>query len=70
MGAACPSNYNPADFFIQMLAIVPAREETCRQTIDMVCDAFQVSEAGQRMIAEAGEVTTALNHLKLGGYLL
>ncbi|KAJ4431107.1 hypothetical protein ANN_19702, partial [Periplaneta americana] len=54
LGAACPSNYNPADFFIQMLAIVPTREESCRQTIEMVCDSFQASEAGQR-IAEEGE---------------
>lgn len=59
LGAVCPSNYNPADFFIQMLAVVPTREETSRQTIDMVCDAFQTSEAGRRIIAESGEVTTA-----------
>jgi hypothetical protein len=60
MGAACPSNYNPAEFFIQMLAVVPTREEACRQTIEMVCDAFQASEAGQRILEEAGEVTTDL----------
>jgi hypothetical protein len=52
MGAACPSNYNPADFFIQLLAITPTREEACRQTIEMVCDSFQTSEAGQRIAAE------------------
>nr|WOD55111.1 ABCG transpoter White [Hymenopus coronatus] len=52
MGAACPSNYNPADFFIQLLAVVPTREEACRETIDMVCDSFQASEAGQRIALE------------------
>ncbi|KDR20987.1 Protein white [Zootermopsis nevadensis] len=61
LGAVCPSNYNPADFFIQMLAVVPTREETSRQTIDMVCDAFQTSEAGRRIIAEAGEVSGGLS---------
>jgi hypothetical protein len=54
MGAACPSNCNPAEFFIQMLAIVPTREEACRHTIDVVCESFQASEAGQRILAEAG----------------
>jgi hypothetical protein len=54
MGAACPSNCNPAEFFIQLLAIVPNREEACRHTIDLVCDSFQASEAGQRILAEAG----------------
>jgi hypothetical protein len=65
MGAACPSNYNPADFFIQLLAIVPTREEACRQTIEIVCDSFQTSEAGQRIVAEAelqGQVTTVILH--------
>jgi hypothetical protein len=52
MGAPCPTNCNPAEFFIQLLAIVPTREDTCRQTIDMVCDSFQASEAGQRILAE------------------
>ncbi|GFG38120.1 hypothetical protein Cfor_07570, partial [Coptotermes formosanus] len=53
MGACCPSNYNPADFFIQLLAIAPTREESCRQTVEMVCDSFQESEAGQRILEEA-----------------
>jgi hypothetical protein len=67
MGAVCPSNYNPADFFIQMLAVVPTREETCRQTIDMVCDAFQESEAWRRMVREPDEVTATLGAVKLVG---
>ncbi|XP_066997539.2 protein white-like [Anabrus simplex] len=53
MGAVCPSNYNPPDFFIQLLAVVPTREESCRQTIDLVCDAFQRSEQGLRLMAES-----------------
>lgn len=53
MGACCPSNYNPADFFIQLLAIAPTREEPCRQTVQMVCECFQESEAGQRILEEA-----------------
>jgi len=53
LGASCPTNYNPADFFIQLLAIAPTREESCRQTVEMICDTFQESEAGQRILEEA-----------------
>lgn len=53
MGASCPTNYNPGDFFIQLLAVAPTREDACRQVVDMVCDAFQASEAGQRILEEA-----------------
>ena len=53
LGAPCPTNYNPADFFIQLLAIVPTREESCRKTVAMICDTFQESEVGQRILEEA-----------------
>lgn len=53
LGAGCPSNYNPADFFVQLLAVVPSREESCRQTIEMVCDAFQRSEYGLKVQHDA-----------------
>jgi len=53
LGAPCPTNYNPADFFIQLLAIVPTREESCRQNVEMMCDIFQESEVGQRILEEA-----------------
>nr|QAA95933.1 ATP-binding cassette sub-family G member 17 [Diaphorina citri] len=55
LGAACPSNYNPADYFIQLLAVVPSREETCRNTIEMVCDTFDRSEYGIKL-AQATEL--------------
>ncbi|XP_046741059.1 ABC multidrug transporter H-like [Diprion similis] len=56
LGAACPSNYNPADHFIQVLAVVPGREAECRQAINNVCDDFQKSETGVKMALEAGTV--------------
>lgn len=55
LGAACPSNYNPADYYIQLLAVVPSREETCRNTIEMVCDTFDRSEFGIKL-AQATEL--------------
>ncbi|XP_012282136.1 protein white [Orussus abietinus] len=56
LGAACPSNYNPADYFIQLLAIVPGREASCRHSVNSVCDTFQRSEHGMKISLEAETV--------------
>lgn len=56
LGAACPSNYNPADYLIQILAVVPGREGSCRQTINTVCEAFQKSEHGVKIALEAAAI--------------
>lgn len=53
LGAGCPSNYNPADYFIQMLAIVPGHEVSCRQSINTICDNFQKSDLGTKIAVEA-----------------
>lgn len=51
-GAACPNNYNPADYFIQILAVVPGRELACKHAIKMTCDTFQKSEYGTKIASE------------------
>uniref|UniRef100_A0AAR5QJ71 Protein white n=1 Tax=Dendroctonus ponderosae TaxID=77166 RepID=A0AAR5QJ71_DENPD len=51
--APCPKNYNPADYFIQLLAIVPGNEESCRNAVNMICDRFQRSEAGVQVALES-----------------
>lgn len=53
LGAACPSNYNPADFFVQALAVVPGRELTCRHAIETTCDTFRRSEYGANIALQA-----------------
>ena len=32
----CPINYNPADFYIKQLAIIPADEEICKKKINVI----------------------------------
>lgn len=56
MGAVCPSNHNPADYFVQVLAVVPGREASCRHTINAVCDAFQRSDSGTKIALEAESI--------------
>ena len=57
MNAPCPTNYNPADFYVQFLAIVPGQEDESRETIRKICDAFAVSET-------SNEVAKAVNELR------
>ncbi|XP_041366799.1 protein white-like [Gigantopelta aegis] len=39
----CPVNFNPADFYVLTLAIVPGNESECRETVEKICDAFDQS---------------------------
>jgi ABC-type multidrug transport system ATPase subunit len=33
IGYPCPENYNPADFYVHTLAIVPGKESECRKRV-------------------------------------
>ena len=32
--------FNPADFFIQKLAIVPTKKQECIERVNVICDSF------------------------------
>ncbi|XP_055606138.1 protein white isoform X2 [Uranotaenia lowii] len=57
LGIPCPPNYNPADFYVQMLAIAPNKEAECRDTIKKICDSFAVSPIARDImeVANAGK---------------
>ncbi|KAK9886098.1 hypothetical protein WA026_014887 [Henosepilachna vigintioctopunctata] len=44
--APCPINFNPADYYIQILSIIPGREESCKEAVKCICDAFETSTVG------------------------
>ena len=48
-GFPCPINYNPADHWVQALAVVPGNEEKSRRNIETVCDAFNSSKEGKAL---------------------
>jgi len=48
----CPEDFNPADHFVQTLAVVPGSEEECHQRISEICDRFRESEPAQDIRAE------------------
>ncbi|PSN52318.1 Protein scarlet [Blattella germanica] len=48
-GYECPKTYNPADFFIQTLAMTPGAEDASRQAVKKLCDEFAVSDAAREV---------------------
>nr|XP_054767931.1 protein white-like [Lytechinus pictus]XP_054767932.1 protein white-like [Lytechinus pictus] len=52
LGYVCPKNYNPADFFIQTLAIVPGEENECKLKVEAITDAYNVSEKSRKIRAK------------------
>ena len=38
IGYPCPINYNPADYFVQILAFIPENEEESKERIKFLCD--------------------------------
>lgn len=51
-GLPCPPNYNPADFYIHTLATIPGQEAESKERCKSICDAFDASEHGQRMMEQ------------------
>ena len=49
-GLPCPPNYNPADFYIHTLATVPGQELESKKKSKDICDAFETSDCGQRIL--------------------
>ncbi len=36
LGYPCPVNFNPADYFVHTLAIVPGEEERCKDRVKVI----------------------------------
>ena len=54
-GFPCPSQYNPADHWVETLAVVPGQEEHCRNRLEEITDQFERSEEGREIM----EITVA-----------
>ena len=50
-GMPCPANYNPADFYIFTLAVVPGQEVETKKKIKAICDTYDASD-GRRRVEE------------------
>ncbi|XP_005094340.1 protein white [Aplysia californica] len=56
MQSPCPRNFNPADHYILTLAIVPGKEEECRERTRAICDAFSDSEGAAQITEEVRDL--------------
>ncbi|XP_014673305.1 PREDICTED: protein white-like [Priapulus caudatus] len=59
----CPEDYNPADYYIQQLAVVPGKESASREFIREAADVFDNSDCAsevRRAIAECGSHKQAI----------
>ncbi|XP_055346252.1 protein white-like [Paramacrobiotus metropolitanus] len=56
LGYPCPPNFNPADHYIHKLAIIPGREAECKERAEKVCDAFENSERGRKILTATKEI--------------
>jgi ABC-type multidrug transport system ATPase subunit len=48
----CPKNYNPADYYIHKLSIVPTNKDASREAIKSVCDSFEKSKYKEILISD------------------
>lgn len=63
--APCPTNYNPADFYVERLAIVPGKEDESRDDVRKICDAFAVSEYSTKISDEINRIKAESNDYSL-----
>lgn len=49
LGAQCPTNYNPADYYVQVLAVMPGKEQESKERIAKICDNFAVGRVSREM---------------------
>ena len=52
LGFPCPQDYNPADHFVSVLAVLEGEEEESKERISTICAGFQQSQAGADLGAE------------------
>ncbi|OXA56819.1 protein white isoform X2 [Folsomia candida] len=55
-GYPCPPNYNPADFFIQTLAIQSGIEEECLKNVRQICNSFDSSDTARAIKTSVEEI--------------
>ncbi|XP_021375248.1 protein white-like isoform X2 [Mizuhopecten yessoensis] len=55
----CPPNYNPADYFIMTLAILPDSVENCKRRVESICNSFEKTSTCKGMMDEIGEISSS-----------
>ena len=64
-GLYCPKNYNPADFFIQKLAIVPTKKQECIERVNAICNKFVSSPFYYALESDLKAIEFGRNKIKI-----
>ena len=64
IGYTCPKSYNPADFYIHTLAVIPGQEEQCRQKVKEICDSYEQSGAYQETMRAIDKTNSYFSFLR------
>ncbi|XP_069704164.1 protein scarlet-like isoform X2 [Periplaneta americana] len=62
-GLVCPLSYNPAEFYIQQLSIVPGKEDESLQRIHCICEAFSTSNQDEYLQLSMPHIQAARNSI-------
>lgn len=62
-GFLCPPSYNPAEFFIQKLSVIPGEEDASLERLEKLFDAFRSSEQNQSLQLSMPHIQTAHNSI-------
>jgi hypothetical protein len=62
-GFLCPPSYNPAEFFIQKLSVIPGEEDASLERLEQLFDAFSTTEQHQSLQLSLPHIQTAHNSI-------
>lgn len=57
LGIYCPPSFNPADYYIHALAVIPGREEDSRTEIKAICDVYEKSPQFDEMQTDLQKIS-------------
>ncbi|XP_054160395.1 protein white-like [Oppia nitens] len=60
LGYSCPNNYNPSDFYIKQLAVVPGSEDESKEHINFICDRYRDSWYANQYMPGTGRADSAM----------
>jgi predicted RNA-binding protein len=65
----CPPSYNPAEFFIQKLSVIPGEEESSSQRVEQIVEAFSALEQDQSLQLSMPHIQVAHNSITRVRYI-
>ena len=62
LGYVCPATYNPSDFYIQTLAVLPNNRQETLQRSRYICNAYDQSQFGYSISQQIAQIESTPIH--------